>query len=140
MSQQTETNDAAFHNAKRAIQNFSDVWITKGPNEDMVKFSETLGKAMAMNGLATSQIRNIYTEIKRIQMSEFEDEQGSFYMLKPRVAYTYARAKNKGMELFYEVYNKAVAKVNGDKTFNNFCNLMEAILAYHKFQTEEMKK
>ena len=66
-------------------------------------------------------------------MSEFEKEQSSFILLKPKVAYALGRdEKNEGLKLFKEIFDLSSADVTNQQRFQNFCNLMEAILAYHK--------
>ena len=91
-----------------------------------------MGKAMAENGLTSSKIRSVYGEVKRIQM-DFNNNQSSFYLLTPKVAYAVGRDKNiQGLRLFQLVFNEAADKVTDEKSYQNFCNLLEAVLAYHK--------
>lgn len=121
---------------------FSELWIKNKADESMIVFSEILGKFLApqrkddRSALTNSQIRNIYGEIKRIQMSidknGWEDVKPSFLMLKPKVAYAAGRNKNLGIVTFKEFFNLAVKSVNDKNEFLNFCNLVEAVLAYHK--------
>ncbi|MCI7069918.1 MAG: type III-A CRISPR-associated protein Csm2 [Bacteroides pyogenes] len=112
---------------------FTSEWITDKANPKMISFSEEAGKFMAKNGLTNSKIRSIYGEIKRIQMVPFEKEQATFLLLRPKVAYAYGRDQgNKGLQLFKLIFDEAAKQVNDQKSFNNFCNLFEAILAYHK--------
>ena len=121
-------------------QNFES-WINSGADDDMVKYAEVCGVYMAYYDLSASKIRSFYGEIKRIQMllmgGDLEKEKSAFYLLKPKVAYALGRDKdNKGLQLFKEVFDNASRYVkfeNKNKTpYNNFCNLFEAILAYHK--------
>lgn len=113
--------------------NFDESWITEGANERLPDFAEVLGKYMARNGLTNSKIRSIYGEIKRIQMGKFEIEKTSFFLLRPKVAYAFGRdEKNKGLKLFKLIFERVYLLVKDQKTYNNFCNLIEAILAYHK--------
>ena len=113
--------------------NFDESWITEGANERLPDFAEVLGKYMARNGLTNSKIRSIYGEIKRIQMGKFEIEKASFFLLRPKVAYAFGRdEKNKGLKLIKLIFERVYLLVKDQKTYNNFCNLIEAILAYHK--------
>lgn len=112
---------------------YSSAWISTGADPEMVKYAEDAGKFMAENKLTNSKIRSIYGEIKRIQMGEFENEKSSFYLLKPKVAYAFGREKdNKGLELFKLIFDLSSNDVKDKKTYLNFCNFIEAILAYHK--------
>ena len=40
--------------------------------------------------------------------------------------------KNKGLQLFKFIFDRSTKDVSNQKTYYNFCNLLEAILAYHK--------
>lgn len=112
---------------------FSSKWITENADKDMIAFCELSGKQMANGRLTNSKIRSIYGEIKRIQMGSYEDGKVSFLLLKPKVAYALARdERNKGLQLFKKIFDDASYHVNDQKSFNNFCDFFEAILAYHK--------
>ena len=112
---------------------FKEEWILKGATSEMVAYAENSGKFMADNKLTNSKIRSIYGEIKRIQMGEFENEKSSFYLLKPKVAYALGRDENnEGLKLFKKVFDRASEPVTDQKSYQNFCNFIEAILAYHK--------
>lgn len=112
---------------------FDNEWITNEASRDAVEYAEEMGKFMANKGLTNSKIRSIYGEIKRIQMGGFENEKSSFCLLKPKVAYALGRDdKNEGLKLFKKIFDKASELVDNQKKYQNFCNLIEAILAYHK--------
>lgn len=112
---------------------YDSAWIVNGADEKLVRYAEEAGMFMAKYGLTNSKIRSIYGEIKRIQMGEFEREKSSFYLLKPKVAYALGRDdKNEGLSLFKLIFDKCSADVKDQKTYINFCNFVEAILAYHK--------
>lgn len=120
-----------FFSSKIAYQSS---WIKEQATEEFVFFAEKAGKFMADNKLTNSKIRSIYGEIKRIQMAkDFETEKASFYLLKPKVAYALGRDKNnEGLKLFKLIFDRASKDVSDKKSYNNFCNLIEALLAYHK--------
>ncbi len=112
---------------------YDESWIKVGATKDMVEYAEQMGEFMANNGLTKSKIRSIYGEIKRIQMGEFEKEKSSFFMLKPKVAYALGRDdKNQGLKLFKLIFDCCSVNVIDQKSYQNFCNFIEAILAYHK--------
>lgn len=108
------------------------VWVQEGVDKLAVEFAEKSGKFMQQNGLTTSQIRNFYGEIKRIQMSDFEKCKTSFCLLKPKIAYAVSRQSNDGIRFFQSFFNEAFSAIDSKKDFDNFCELMEAMLAYHK--------
>lgn len=108
-------------------------WIKQEATSETVFYAEKAGEFMAKNGLTNSKIRSIYGEIKRIQMSEFEKEKSSFFLLKPKVAYALGRdEKNEGLKLFKLIFDNASKDVSDQNSYKNFCNFIEAILAYHK--------
>lgn len=112
---------------------FSKDWVEKEVNAAMVTYAEEAGMFMAKNGLTNSKIRSIYGEIKRIQMGKYEDEKTSFLLLRPKVAYAAGRdSHNNGLALFKRIFDEASTYVTNQKSLNNFHNLFEAILAYHK--------
>ncbi len=112
---------------------FKTQWIQNEADKDLIEYAEKSGKFMAQNGLTNSKIRSIYGEIKRIQMGDFEKEKVSFYLLKPKVAYALGRdPRNEGLILFKKIFDHCYSYVTDSKTFINFCNLLEAVLAYHK--------
>ena len=123
------------------VLTFNPEWITKGADKAVVTYTEEAGKRMVKGNLTTSKIRNIFGEIKRIQVSTYEKEESSFYLLQPKVAYAVGRERKssggdlrriEGILVFQDIFKKAVEPVNNSKSYQNFCNFMEALVAYHK--------
>jgi len=123
--------------------NYDATWIINCANPTLVEFAEEAGKYMAKNGLTNSKIRNIYSEIIRIKMlGNFQINKSSFYLLKPKVAYANGREEqykdgklskiNSGLYMFKLIFDKAYDSIQSDLHYHNFCDLIEAILAYHK--------
>lgn len=97
--------------------------------EVLVKTAENLGQTLKNSGLKTSQIRKVYTAVKKIQWSGFEQNQ--LIMLKPKLAY--AAARHRSVEYLKDALTQAIEKVGNDaQKFQNFVDFFEAILAYHK--------
>ena len=124
---------------------FNTKWITNGIDEKFIVYAEKVGQALVDGKLTTSKIRNIYSEIKRIQIQVSKEKEfsvtsssyASFLLLKAKVAYTEGREKNViGVKLFKAIFDKAWERVVNDENkktlFENFCKVMEAILAYHR--------
>jgi CRISPR type III-A-associated protein Csm2 len=111
-----------------------------------VQFAEKFGNYLAekedqAEPLTTSQLRKFFGEVKRQQMTGYDDTE--FVMLKPKLAYAIGRAKQNGrkgkyqkIEDFYSVMADAIDKVEAStdkpKAFKNFITAFEAIVAYHK--------
>ncbi len=115
----------------------------------LVKYSEDLGKRFARgnNAITTSQLRNVFSDIKRIQlnwkgkkMSE-EELVGKLQLLKPKLAYAAGkpsqRKKRDAIKKLKKELEKAIDSVvtseDIPKAADNFFALVEAIVAYHKF-------
>lgn len=120
---------------------FNDHWISDRIQKEAIEYAEQLGKFLAdrHSNFTTTQFRNFYGELKRIQMNDIEKEQNqtSFFLLKPKIAYAAKRSNSRGAMEFRKQIEKAMDAVQLDKQdykrrFNNFCDLVEAILAYHK--------
>lgn len=137
-------------------------WIQdkEGLKKDAVEFAEKLGKELVdvanrgRHAMTTSQVRNFFGEVRRIQMkrqSQGENKSksikaGDFYMLRPKLAYAVARvsdSRNK-ITVFKDVVNDLldavrlpeVGKDNQNEEefddFDNFVAFLEATVAYHK--------
>ena len=105
--------------------------ITEG-GEILVKEAEQQGQQLARN-LTTSQIRNIYGAVKKMQMKGGELDTHKLLMLKPKLAYA-AKRHGGGVDTLKDVLTQAIDLVGNDsKKFNRFVDFFEAILAYHKF-------
>lgn len=111
-----------------------------------VQFAEEFGRYLAekedhADPLTTSQLRRFFGEVKRQQMTGYDETE--FVMLKPKLAYAVGRAKKNArknnyskIEDFYYVLADAIDKVgrstNKEVAFKNFITVFEAIVAYHK--------
>lgn len=109
--------------------------ILAGNSEKMVKDAEELGKHLG-GGLSTSQIRNIFSEVKN--MRKFD--RNRLNLLRPKLAYTAGRhGKIIRGELtgpivdLQKILDDAIKQVDDDTKFKNFKNFFEAVLAYHRY-------
>lgn len=118
-------------------------WIQEEFTPQTIEFAEIFGSYLVQNKLTTSQIRNIFGEVKRIQGkiqgNELPKEvYRDFLLLKPKMAYAAQRAGGRGITKFKEVMDEAyTAVVEAEESrrgaaFNSFTDFFEAILAYHK--------
>jgi len=131
-------------------------WITSGIDKDCIKFTDEFGKHLCdldqrkragRCGLTTSQIRNFFGEVKRIQLLPEKQRVSPFVLLKPKMAYAAARVLQKNFNsrikdfkaVVDKAYDAVEIKPNEDKEhivdkdhFQNFVDLLESILAYHK--------
>lgn len=97
-------------------------------------FNDDKGKSKEIkeSKLTTSQLRKFFGEVKRQQMSGYD--QTDFVLLKPKLAYAVGRAKDANAKIndFYFVISKAIDNVSTEVHFKNFIKVFEAIVAYHK--------
>lgn len=112
--------------------------IMAGDARKLVEVAERLGKDFARDRdrdrLSTSQIRNVFGAVKRLQMKGQFDQQAAreLILLKPKLAYQAGRHGDTVKHLG-QVLSKAIDRVESDpKRFENFVDFFEAILAYHK--------
>lgn len=94
--------------------------------------------------LNTSQIRNIFGTVKKLELAKDKDDVVSkLILLKPKLAYVVGRNNDVfGLKILQTVLGKAIDQVaeNKEPRFQNFCRFFEAILAYHKFHDEKKKQ
>jgi CRISPR-associated protein Csm2 len=107
----------------------------------LVQEADRLGKELGRNGLTTSQIRNIFGEVRSIEQDVLPtdqqlslDVQRRLLMLKPKMAYQVGRfSNNQALQELVETLSDAIGLIGNDKNrFQTFVNLFEAILAYHR--------
>lgn len=138
-------------------------WIEDRIDEDAVKWAEKFGSHLAKkddlayedskmfrvkikygknayrNPLTTTQLRKFFGEVKRQQALGFnENDKTDFILLKPKLAYAVARAKDEDAKIhdFYWVISNAIDLVKTKDQFRNFIKIFEAIVAYHKANEE----
>ncbi len=122
-----------------------DAIVTQGDAKALVTEAETLGKQLAQQRLSTSQIRNIFGTVRRIEMNWPENPQDDadrerarkaqrdLLLLKPKMAYQAKRERGRGVKMLTDVLSEAIDLVGDNRTyFQNFVDFFEAILAYHK--------
>ena len=67
-----------------------------------------------------------------IEKDGWDTVKPSFLILKPKVAYAAGRNRNLGIISFKLIFDTLSDKVTSKNEYLNFCNIVEAILAYHK--------
>lgn len=126
--------------ATRTIK-FNRLWIEKNLTEESIDFANCFAKSVLAaysGGISTSQFRNFYGEMKRIQLKGLQSEKAAFFLLLPKLAYAVKRNETTGGKKLNELIKEAHKEVKADsegaeRRFKNFCDFIEALLAYHKF-------
>jgi len=135
---------ATVYNGIDGVQRISE-WVQNGISQESIQFAKAFGEELAKNKLSTSQIRNVFSEIKSLQM---KGEKGftdtPLLLLKPKLAYAKARKTSGGGDAaqaaddLEKVLSKGIDSIvsgtqNKFTCFENFANFFEAILAYHRY-------
>ncbi len=124
-------------------------WITGGLTQTAIRYAELFGKELTAptttrrpggdryQALTTTQIRNVFGEVRRIQLKGFNEV--DLLLLKPRLAYATERQGSQGSRDFRKVIDKALdavlsaeTTIEKQKRFKTFTDFFEAILAYHR--------
>lgn len=134
-------------------ENFRKEWIAAETlGDDAIPFAQEFGEYLCdlqqgrpgREAMTTSQIRNFFGEVRRIQAKVqvdgekgFEKNKTAFMLLRPKLAYAQARVVSKlgrsRVTSFREVIDEAHMAVKTKEHFQNFVDFLEATLAYHKF-------
>jgi CRISPR type III-A-associated protein Csm2 len=93
------------------------------------EFAESLGRIIHKD-IATSQLRKVYGEIKKLQRKALFDEK-LLDPFAPRLAY--ASARHRELETVYDVFKKCRPKIKGSEDLEKFIFILEALVAYHKY-------
>ena len=110
---------------------------------ELVSFACQTAEQLVKNNLTRSQIRNIFTEVRKIEALWGKDQKDQaaalrrLNMLKPKLDYQTARSEQ--VSGLRDVLSKAIDEVNNAadveahaERFQRFTDLFEAILAYHR--------
>lgn len=108
--------------------------------EKTVEWAQRLAKALKAADLKSSQLRNIFGQVRQIEMSwPLNDEKTEYagqanrdlILLKPKLAYQAGRVP--AVAPLAEVLTTGIDLVEGNRTyFQRFVDFFEAVLAYHK--------
>lgn len=123
----------------QAIMHGNDVESAK----EIVTSAQAWGAYLQGEGLTTAQIRSIFGEVRRIEMSwpvntTSEAAERDLILLKPKLAYQAERDAEKNrrsqpVRKLESILQPAIDLVEGDRgRFQRFVDFFEAILAYHK--------
>jgi CRISPR-associated protein Csm2 len=127
-------------------------WIQTEIDADCIKFMEDFGLYLCdkrkeedykpgSNAVTTSQMRNIFSEVKRIEVKlvneeQWKKERSNILLLRPKIAYNTARViskkRNSRMKDLREVLESGLLAVEKSEHFKRFSQLFEGIIAYHK--------
>lgn len=108
--------------------------------ELLVLRAQEFGRYLKDTGLKSSQIRNIFAQVRQIEMNWTTEEDNQAYatqsmrdliLLKPKMAYQGERINE--VKPLAELLSACIDLIGGDRAnFQRFVEFFEAILAYHK--------
>jgi|GEM_PF-430689 CRISPR-associated protein Csm2 len=126
--------------AKRTLKSY--------PIRNLVKDMEAFGQFLKEGGLKTNQIRKFLDTVNNIKLelnlkikdkggdaailiSDFPKIDAELVLLKQKIAY--ASAKKSEVKPLKEVMDAAIDKVQDSEDFERFFQMVESIIAYHKY-------
>ncbi len=99
---------------------------------NMISKAESFGRWLKNHKVTTTQLRNAYGTMKKLEMLGWNDQtRVKVLLIKPRLAYAAGRHGN-GMEDLSRVIADAIDAIRNEKDFQRFCYFFEAIVAYFK--------
>ena len=134
------------------LKDFDKSWIQSEVDEKCIQYMEGLGfhlcdkrnkydKFPGYNAVTTSQMRNIFSEVKRIEVKlssqeQWQREYPNILLLRPKIAYNTARVisnkKDSRMKDLRAVLEKGLLAVKNEHDFKRFSQFFEGVIAYHK--------
>ena len=106
------------------LKNIPD--ILAGNREKLVENAEKFGKYLAETHLSTSQIRNIFSETKK--MRSYEENKSDLLLLRPKLAYIAGRhgKRDRSGKLvgpvpdLSKILDECIKNIHDDNAFENF--------------------
>ena len=119
----------------------SKIMVNDPSGAELVTFARQTAKTLVGNNLTRSQIRGIFTEVRKIDAlwegPRQDDAMRRLNMLKPKLDYQTSRSES--VRVLRDVLSASIDEVNKaadvkDRSarFHRFMELFEAILAYHR--------
>lgn len=132
-------NPGSSQQVRLTKQELSEIF-EKGNPELLVNKADALGRELVEKNLTTSQIRNVFGQVRQIEMRWRQEPAESYrqaVLLKPKLAY-YSK-RHQPLEPLAEVLSQALDLMSqGEdaeerhRRFQRFVEFFEAVLAYHK--------
>ncbi|MBZ4663997.1 MAG: csm2 [Caloramator sp.] len=124
-------------NNQENILNAQTASILLNPQKDadgklLFEIAEKVGKRIKDDGVTVSQIRKIYSEVRKLEYDEKREYQYNLRLIKAQIGYTAGRfSKLKNFKNVFDILIQETLK--GDKTeLKRFKDFFEAVIAYHK--------
>lgn len=104
------------------------------PDEDphgalLIENAEKLAQHLKAEGMTTSQIRNLFTAVRRIN---YKDDDGPYEVSMLRAKFAYAAGRHKSITGLQRVVDEALKCIKNERQFQRFVDFFEAVVAYHR--------
>lgn len=115
--------------------------LTPSDARKINEYAEERGKQLVDEGVTSSQLRRIYSEIKRAQTQyrsdgDAESAKKRLVLLKPKLAY--AAARDDEMEELKDRVEGLMNKwVEQEDDLDHFFEVVEALVAYHQYYEQK---
>jgi len=122
-----ELSDEIKKNAPKLLNPQQD------PNGKLLfEYAEKVGKKIRYDGVTVSQIRKIYSEVKKLKYDAKGEYQYNLRLIKAQIGYTagrFSRLKN-----FKNVFDILIQETvnGGEAELKRFKDFFEAVIAYHR--------
>jgi CRISPR-associated protein Csm2 len=108
--------------------------------EDFVKYSEELARSREMADLNPTQLRRVFSELRRIVREYRHDgntqqARSDLLMLRPKLAY--AAGRKVMPDGFYQLMRTALTKIQDGSDMEFLDKFLTAFLAYFKYYSEQ---
>ncbi|MCX7694733.1 MAG: type III-A CRISPR-associated protein Csm2 [Caloramator sp.] len=98
----------------------------------LFEMAEKVGRKIKDDGVTVSQIRKIYSEVKKLEYDEKGDYKYNLRLIKAQIGYTAGRFSK--LKTFKNVFDVLIAEtLKGQKNeLKRFKDFFEAVIAYHR--------
>jgi len=103
--------------------------IVDGKVEKLVEVAKKTAEKLVRGKVETSQMRKSYQTTSNVREYD-ENVKRQLYLLLPKLAYQSKR--HPGLKTLHDIFEKAIPLIDDEGKFENFKDLFEAIVAYHK--------
>lgn len=126
-SQNASLIDSIKNDAAKILRKEEDRY-----GEMLFEYAEKVGKKAKEDRITVSQIRKIFSEVKKLEYDEEGNYRYRLRIVKSQMAYTAGRFSN--LKDFRNIFNVLIDETlkGGEEELKRFKNFFEAVIAYHR--------
>ncbi len=95
----------------------------------LIENAEKLARHLKMRGMTSSQIRNLFTTVRRIN---YKDDDGPYEVSMLRAKFAYVAGRYSTVADLQRVADEALTRIDDERKFHRFVDFFEAVVAYHR--------